>query len=68
MTAAGGGPGQEAQLDGYELVIARARASLGEVTTENLVRIRELLERALEGDRPDPEVLSELAQALSGDA
>ncbi len=68
MTAGGGDAGEETQLDGYGDVISRARASLGGLPTEALVHIRGLVEAALAGDRPAPEALAELAQALSDDA
>lgn len=68
MTAGQRGAGEQAELDGYGDVISRVRGSLGSLTTEELVRIRGLLEAALAGDRPDPEALAELARALARDA
>lgn len=68
MTAAAGGADQEAELDRYGEVISRGRGSVSELATERLVRIRALLERALEGEQPDLAALEELEQALAGDA
>ena len=68
MTASRRDPGQEAQLDGYGDLVSRARASIGSLTTADLVRIRGLVEAALAAERPDPDALAELARALSGDA
>ena len=68
MTAGHGDAGQQAELDGYGDVISRVRGSLGSLTTEELVRIRALLEAALADDRARPEALAELARALARDA
>ena len=68
MTAGRGDAGEQPELDGYGEVISQVRAAVGSLTTEELVRIRALLEAALAGDRPDPEALAELARALAHDA
>ena len=68
MTAAAGGAEQEAELGRYGELIARARASLGDLTTERLDRIRALLEQVLEAERPDRAALAELERALGGGA
>lgn len=69
MTAPGREAGQEPELDGYGELITRARGSLPLLTTANLVRIRELLERALEADEAlsdeGREALGELARMLA---
>ena len=65
-------PRQEPQLDGYEDLIARARGAVPGLPTPALVRIRELLEGALETGDGDGgagrRVLAELERALRGDA
>jgi len=67
VTARRGDPGQQAELDGYGQVISRARSAVPELSTEALVRIRAVLERALEEEDPDGEALEALAAALDGD-
>lgn len=57
-----------APLDGYGEVIARARAAVPELSTETLVRIRAVLERALAGEKPGPEALRALAEVLDAGA
>jgi hypothetical protein len=61
--------GKEPELDGYGEVIARARDLLPQLTTANLVHIRELLERVLEADDGTSEearaALGELARTLA---
>ena len=68
MTAAGRGRGEEAELDGYGELISRLRAGLSELTTEELVRIRALLEAELDGDRLDRGSLEALLRALADGA
>jgi hypothetical protein len=67
MTAGGGDPGQQAELDGYGALIARARLAVPALSTEALVRIRAVLERALEHERPGAAALEALAEALDDD-
>jgi hypothetical protein len=67
MTAGGGDSRQQAELDGYGEVIARARSAVPGLSTEALVRIRAVLERALEDERPGAEALGALAEALDDD-
>ena len=57
--------GQEPEADGYEL-ISRAREAVPGLPTEQLARIRALLERLLSEERLDPQGLSELARELGG--
>ena len=63
---------QEPQLDRYEDLIARARADVRGMSTPELVRIRELLERILESGGEDADAgrraLAELARRLRRDA
>ncbi|HEX6348387.1 MAG TPA: hypothetical protein VF160_03235 [Candidatus Dormibacteraeota bacterium] len=63
---------QQPQLDGYEDLIARARADVRGLSTPELVRIRELLERILESGAKDAgeghRALAELARRLRRDA
>ena len=69
MTAPRREAGQEPELDAYGELIARARGSLPLLATARLVRIRELVERALEAGDADPEAaraaLAELARMLA---
>ncbi len=66
MTARLGQPGEEPELDPYDL-ISRARAQLPALATEELDRIRALLERALReaGGGDAAEVVAELARTLA---
>jgi hypothetical protein len=63
---------QEPELDRYEDLIARARAGVRGLSTPELVRIRELLERILESGGGDADegrrALAELARRLRRDA
>ena len=72
MTAGRREPRQEPELDGYGELIARARAGLRGLSTPELARIRELLERILESDGADGDggrrALAELARRLHRDA
>jgi len=68
MTAHQRHPRKEPELDRYVEVISRARGALPALTTASLFRIRELLERALEGAEPDAAAIDELARMLAGDA
>ncbi len=69
MTAPRREAGQEPELDAYGELISRARGSLPLLTTARLVRMRELLERALEADDAASEegraALAELARMLA---
>jgi len=58
----------DAQLDIYGEVIARLRAAVPGLSTETLVRIRALAERALAGERLGAESLRVLAELLDADA
>lgn len=65
MTARLRDPGEESQLDAYGDVISRVRAGVPRLSTEELRRIRELLEGALASELPDyPDALAELALTL----
>ena len=66
MTASLGQPREEPELDAYG-VISRARAALPGLATEELDRIRGLLERALReaGGGDAAEVVAELARTLA---
>ncbi|TMF90908.1 MAG: hypothetical protein E6I08_02200 [Chloroflexi bacterium] len=72
MTARRRQPRQQPELDGYDDLIARARAGVRGMSTPELVRIRELLERILEGGGGDAgegrKALAELARRLRRDA
>ncbi len=72
MTARRRDPRQEPQLDRYEELIARARAGVRGLSTPELARIRELLERILESGAGDAgegrKALAELARRLRRDA
>lgn len=72
MTARRRQPREEPELDGYEALIARARAGVRGLSTPELVRIRELLERILESGGEDADAgrraLAELARRLRRDA
>jgi hypothetical protein len=65
-------PREESQLNGYDALIARARGAVPGLPTPALVRIRELLEVALEtgggGGGEGRRALAELERALRGDA
>ncbi len=63
MTPREGHPGEQPQLDGYD-VISRARDEVPRLATVSLDRIRGLLERALAGESAADEVLAELAKTL----
>ena len=69
MTAPRREAGQEPELDAYGELITRARGSLPLLTSASLVRIRELLERALEADEVVSDegraALAELARMLA---
>ena len=63
---------QQPELDAYDDLIARARAGVRGLSTPELVRIRELLERILESGAGDADegrrALAELARRLRRDA
>lgn len=63
MTAGQRQPREEAELNGHE-VISRTRRAVPRLATESLVRIHELLERALAGEEPGDVALIELARTL----
>ncbi len=67
MTARRRDPSDQLEPNGYEALIARARAQVSSLPTERLVRMRAALERALAASEPDAEALAELARALAGD-
>ena len=57
---------EKAELNGHE-VISRTRRAVPRLATESLVRIHELLERALAGEEPGDAVLIEPARTLGRD-
>ena len=67
MTAGEGGPGEQPQVQAYDLIL-RVREAVPTLATPSLDRIRVLVERALAGGQPSDEVIAELAQTLARDA
>jgi hypothetical protein len=72
LTARRRKPREEPELDGYGELIARARAGVRGLSTPELVRMRELLERILGSGGGDADegrrALAELARRLRRDA